>query len=324
MIVTYNRKNLLKECLDCVMAQTVPFSVVCVVDNHSTDGTGEYLDEWERQQKLAGKPQPLICHLDKNIGGAGGFSYGLGRLSGCGCDWILMIDDDAMIGRTYMERIGRAIARTDYLAYSGTVTTQGRIDVTHRRRLTNRLLMTYTPVETAAYKGGSFEYDISTFCGLVIRASLLREIGLPKAGYFIWFDDTEYCLRFHQRSRILNVNRAVLNHKTTAPGKAPAISWKHFYGFRNSIDIGRTYSVCPPLYMAYICANHGAHILIDSLFLALGRLNILPFPGGKVRIPGPTAKERRYRIQVYRDVLKGRRLKPDGMDKRYLPGTGPH
>lgn len=308
IIVTYNRKELLEECLACAAAQTLPFDVICVVDNCSTDGTAAFLDSLSL-------PGLEVHHLPENLGGAGGFAHGLSLLSGRELDWILIIDDDAMIGSTYMEEIARAIRKTDYLAYSGTVLTGGRIDESHRRRLTSGLLMTYRPVEAAAYKKNFFTYDISTFCGLVIRASLLREIGIPRSEYFIWFDDTEYCLRFHKRSRILNVSRAVLNHKTTLPEKAPVISWKHYYGFRNSVDIGKTYSCCPPLFLAYIVLNHSAHILIDRFFLALDRLT------GR-----ETEKKqdlRRYRIRVYRDVLKGLGKPPDGCDPRYLPGSGP-
>ena len=302
VIVTYNRRELLKECIDCVLAQTVPFSHICVVDNHSTDGSGACLDE------LAGKlPQLQVFHLEENLGGAGGFAFGLKKLSESSCDWILIIDDDAMLGKTYIEEIDRAIRETDYLAYSGTVVTEGVIDTMHRRELKNACLMTYKPVPAGAYTAGTFEYDISTFCGLLIKTSLIRELGLPKTEYFIWFDDTEYCLRFHKRSRILNVNRAVLNHKTAAPSDAPSVSWKNFYGFRNSIDIGKTYSSCPPVYMAYISLNHMAHIFIDSLGIALGRQKAL----------------RRYRRRIYMDVLGGLTRKPSGIDKRYLPGSGP-
>ena len=103
----------------------------------------------------------------------------------------------------------------------------------------------------------------------MVKTSLVREIGLPKTEYFIWFDDTEYCMRFHRRSRILNVNTAVLNHKTAVPGQASLIGWKNYYGFRNAIDIGRTYSKCPPLYMAYITANHWGPISPSTLFCLL-------------------------------------------------------
>ena len=93
-------------------------------------------------------------------------------------------------------------------------------------------------------------------------------------------------MRFHDQSRILNVTTAVLNHKTAPVGSAPVISWKNYYGFRNAIDIGKTYSKNPHLYMAYIWLNHKAHIFLDK------------------------------------DVLKNRHKKPDGISPDYLPGSG--
>lgn len=43
IIVTYNRLALLKECVSCVLSQTEPFSNICIVDNHSSDGTADWL-----------------------------------------------------------------------------------------------------------------------------------------------------------------------------------------------------------------------------------------------------------------------------------------
>lgn len=61
VIVTYNRLELLKECLACVCGQTIPFSRVIVVDNHSTDGTAEY---------LASRTDIEVIREAENLGGA--------------------------------------------------------------------------------------------------------------------------------------------------------------------------------------------------------------------------------------------------------------
>ena len=230
------------------------------------------------------------------------------RLADTDCDWILIIDDDAMIAPDYIAELKTSILKHEYLAYSGTVTTNGAIDTSHRRFLKCPTFMFYQPVPEASYGSPSFEYDISTFCGLLVKTSLVREIDLPKTEYFIWFDDTEYCMRFHSRSRILNVNTAVLNHRTAPPADAPAVSWKNYYGLRNAIDIGRTYSRHPFLYMAYIILNHLAHIILDSLLALLGNQPAM----------------RRYRAGIYKAVLKGLRQKPNGICNDYLPGSGRH
>ena len=83
IIVTYNRKSLLEECLSCVLRQSVPFFQVCVVDNCSTDGTGEYLDQLAARFKEDGGLEGgfLVFHLPGNRGGAGGFAFGLERMA---------------------------------------------------------------------------------------------------------------------------------------------------------------------------------------------------------------------------------------------------
>ena len=89
-IVTYNRLELLKECIQQVLSQTVPFSYICIVDNHSTDGTSEYLDQLAAGTETvfpnAGKPEFHILHLPENIGGAGGFAKGLEDLGKTDCE----------------------------------------------------------------------------------------------------------------------------------------------------------------------------------------------------------------------------------------------
>lgn len=66
VIVTYNRLELLKECLQHVFMQTYAADQVVVVNNNSTDGTYEYLEQAQK-----GNNNLQVFHLKENIGGAG-------------------------------------------------------------------------------------------------------------------------------------------------------------------------------------------------------------------------------------------------------------
>src|ERR1700733_9707644 len=70
VVVTFNRKKLLQETLECIRSQTYPIFRVIVVDNLSTDGTREFLRE-----SCDGLINPLL--MERNMGGAGGFSTGI-------------------------------------------------------------------------------------------------------------------------------------------------------------------------------------------------------------------------------------------------------
>ena len=72
VVVTYNRLELLKECLKQVENQTVPAKRIIVVNNASTDGTAEYLRECKEKNK---QYRTITCM--ENLGGAGGFAKGI-------------------------------------------------------------------------------------------------------------------------------------------------------------------------------------------------------------------------------------------------------
>lgn len=237
VIVTFNRLALLRECVNHVENQTVKARTVIIVDNASTDGTGEYLRE-------AGKENTgyRIIKCSENIGGAGGFEKGIEAASGEKADCILAIDDDAMLEKDYMEKILAARERhPKYSAFAGAVMTDGKIDTCHRRTVANPGLRLKNCPEELYRDGnrkGYFLCDIASFCGMVIDTRLIEKIGLPSAEYFIWFDDTEYSLRINRFTKFLVVPDARLEHKTTNNiGAYPhrRYDWREYYGIRNRI-----------------------------------------------------------------------------------------
>lgn len=257
VIVTYNRLSLLKECLACVSRQTIPFSRVIVIENHSTDGTREYLLSRE-DTKILKEGQNETKDSDKwiwavleeeNLGGAGGFYQGLALAQEQDYDWVLIIDDDAMIEDDYMEKLlEKAQGQKGVHGLAGSVMTDGKIDVSHRRRITSRLLFAEGSVAEEEYAKPSFCCHAATFCGLVLSGKKMREIGLPKREYFLWYDDTEYCLRLMKCGGITVVPDAVLDHRTVlskegmvTKGVLHRIGWRQYYGYRNRYDTARTH-----------------------------------------------------------------------------------
>ena len=93
VVVTYNRKQWLGECLDSLLRQSRPLDALYVVDNHSTDGTcdsllaGELIgpipetggEPAEVQRSVVPPPFPErrvdvhYVRMPENTGGAGGF-----------------------------------------------------------------------------------------------------------------------------------------------------------------------------------------------------------------------------------------------------------
>lgn len=83
VVVTYNRKELLLECLDAILKQTSSIDKLLVIDNNSTDGTEDTL----REKQYLGKKVIQYVKLPENIGGAGGFCEGIRRAKDYNPDW---------------------------------------------------------------------------------------------------------------------------------------------------------------------------------------------------------------------------------------------
>lgn len=92
VVVTYNRKQLLAECLQALLQQTRRPDRILVINNASTDGTealfapgGAFAQPDQEQTVSAGvfaRPAIELVNLPVNVGGAGGFCEGIRRAAG--------------------------------------------------------------------------------------------------------------------------------------------------------------------------------------------------------------------------------------------------
>src|SRR3954451_13412568 len=99
VVVTYNRKPMLLDCVDKVLAQTAAFAELLIVDNASTDGTEAALEP------MLSRPGLRYIRLAENTGGAGGFHAGMQAALAAGADWIWCMDDDVAPAPDCLERL---------------------------------------------------------------------------------------------------------------------------------------------------------------------------------------------------------------------------
>jgi rhamnopyranosyl-N-acetylglucosaminyl-diphospho-decaprenol beta-1,3/1,4-galactofuranosyltransferase len=208
-VVTYNRKQLVGECVQAILGQTRPVSKVLVIDNASTDGTGEHLRE-------LGLLERGVEHvrLEQNGGGAGGFSEAVRLGRELDCEWLWLMDDDSEPTPDALARMldsppagdVRVVSLAPKVEYA-----TGGIDLNQRGFFDRRLR--YLPAE--GYSGHP-AIGYMSFVGSLVRTSAARAIGLPRADFFVWGDDVEYSLRLAERGEIRLVPESVILHKREA------------------------------------------------------------------------------------------------------------
>lgn len=74
VVVTYNRKELLKKNIEALLKQTYKEFDIYIIDNASTDGTYEYIKEYIDSNQIHYE------NTNKNLGGAGGFNFGIKKV----------------------------------------------------------------------------------------------------------------------------------------------------------------------------------------------------------------------------------------------------
>lgn len=278
VVVTYNRKNLLLECLEALRKQTRPVDAIYLIDNASSDGTPEMLLEqgyilelppkmlsepWEIEQDIPNLKdgRPIRVHyvrMHANTGGAGGFYEGMKRAYEKGYNWFWLMDDDAEPEERALERLEKFFDDSRVVALAPLVLdSESNVLWQHRGYFFFQDVFRHIvrPIGLADISKEHVEIDLCSFVGLLVRKEAVKKIGLPEKRFFIHHDDVEYCIRLRNIGNILLVTDSVIIHKEIAKSgltkkgfllRRYRVSydkfWLSYYGIRNLVFLGRKYS----------------------------------------------------------------------------------
>ena len=209
VIVTYNRLDLLRECLDAV--QNSECGSACletlVVDNASTDGTDIYVQQYQTDHSGV-----FYARLQRNIGGAGGFCEGIRYGLQGEYDYFWLMDDDTIVRKESLDKLLRAAdllkGEFGYLA-SQALWTDGNPSMMNEVRLLEKNWSQYHDKIAA----GLFPIQRATFVSLLLNVNAVKRVGLPIKEFFIWSDDQEYTDRIAKEYTNYYVADSLVVHK---------------------------------------------------------------------------------------------------------------
>lgn len=235
LIVTFNRLDKLRKCIDATCSQ--PFSHIVIVDNASTDGTHFWLNSLD-------DPRIIVLTQKDNCGGAGGFKAGCKYIcETLNTDWVFMFDDDA-----YPE--------CDLLACFNMLKKDGVHAYTSLVRDNNanvcKMNLPFKIIPGALTDSlkyiiypDTFLPDIETACpvvtvsfvGMAIRTSVLSEnIDSIKDDLFLYYDDLYFGYHlFLQKYNIMFEPGLKFTHDISYQGNRIFPEWKVYYLIRNLI-----------------------------------------------------------------------------------------
>ena len=189
IVVTYNRLELLRQCAEALRVQTAVCDIL-IVDNASTDGTAQW---------LASQPNLHYRNTGSNLGGAGGFNFGMRWAVEAGYQYVWIMDDDCLPNPDALEKLLKADSvlggPENYGFLSSSVLwTDGRECVMNRQKIAKAF---YRHVELL--KHGIIQIQQATFVSLLFPRESIFRFGLPIRDFFIWGDDIEYTRRMAVR-----------------------------------------------------------------------------------------------------------------------------
>jgi len=229
IVVTYNRKTVLKRCLSSILMQSQLPDSVFVVDNASKDGTAEMLNE-----EFPDHPLLQYVNLGHNLGGAGGFHYGAKLAVEKGADWICLMDDDCLLHPDCMQNLMENVDDRNNI-YSPII-----LSVEDKKAVLWGI--------KAKVNTGNFEIVTLPFNGFLIHRKIIAEIGYPDKDFFIYGDDADYNFRARASGgKIIMVTDSIMYHplKNTLQGLniIKLFMNKHwvYYKLRNAIVVSNRY-----------------------------------------------------------------------------------
>jgi len=228
VVVTRDRKDLLRECLKAVAAQTHLPQRVVVVDNASSDGTVAMVcDEFSGAQ---------LVPLGRNVGSAGGFHAGLTAARDAGTRWLWLLDDDSIAEPDALQRLIEAPWREaglpePLLLASRVNWTDGTPHPMNtpmlRRRDPNRLVQ--------AAGAGLLPLRATTFVSLLVAGAAIERHGPPRPEFFLQADDIEFTARLLRSSYGYLVPDSIVEHRTKTPHTFLTDPVKFYFHVRNTL-----------------------------------------------------------------------------------------
>jgi GT2 family glycosyltransferase len=229
IIVTYNSKDEIGQCLESLVGHTEPFpTTITVVDNASSDGTAD----------LVRHRYPGVQVID-----AGG-NLGFSRANNLGIratksDYVLLLNPDTVSPPGAIQTLVRGLAAHPDAAIGGArmLNERGFPELSWGPPLgpwndvKQKLLSTLYHRKVRRYvrqidKLSRQPREVAWVSGacMVIRRPDLEAVGLLDERYFMYTEDVDLCLQMRQRGRIVLyvANAEVLHYRGRSAARNPA------------------------------------------------------------------------------------------------------
>ena len=253
VIVNWNGRLYLEDCLRSLSASDYADCGVLLVDNCSTDDSVAFVQSTF--------PQVKIRRTQCNLGFAGGSNVGIRLSKG---ELIVLLNPDVIVRPDWLRNLVEGILADEAVGIGG-----GKAYYPDGRTLQHAGGFIQAPLGLGNQHGrgeidkGQYdkqrEVDYVMGAALGIKRSLLDQIGLLDEGYSLYYEDTDLCFRARRAGwRVLYIPDAVLMHVeggTSSQGDCSHFRASHTSRFRfllKHYDVSQLLNETLPAEYAYL------------------------------------------------------------------------
>ena len=242
VVVTYNRRDILKKNIECLLGQKDGACDILIINNASTDGTEEMV-----LADYGDNEQVIYCNSGANLGGAGGFEFGIGKAATLGYEYIWIMDDDTWPSESALSALYMAdekLAGNWGFLSSAVYWTDGNLCNANKPK---KSLFTF--IKEDDLRRDKVKVVMGSFVSMFVRTSTVKEVGLPIGEYFIWTDDYEFSGRISRRYPCYFIPGSEVTHAMKNNVKADVSSDdisrmdRYRYLYRNDVHCYRQFGL---------------------------------------------------------------------------------
>lgn len=253
VVLNYNGKDVLPECLRSLSRSNYPNVEVCVADNASTDGSPEWVEHE--------MPSVQVLRNGRNLGWSGGNNAGIRRALSRGAEYVWILNNDVEVEPDCLSQmIGHAKEHPDVGVLSPCIyyfEPRDRIWFAGGWNDAEHFKMSHCARVDEFRRLPNASRFVSG-CAMLVRRDVFRATGLIDERFFMYCEDADFCLRAAAAGFKIDVlESAAIYHKVSASsgGELVRSPLKAYHGFRSSLLFWRKHLGWWTFHRKY-CAAH--------------------------------------------------------------------